>query len=463
MKRAHDTDFGMEAILDFPWEVLEYLSWLRQQPATRDAVGSYSFDAPKLRFGALETDVVVADPQLRLETDAGRLRLTSPRAPLGVSIEGLAPADRKAVLALLAQLDGERTLAEVRARRGGDGRVLGLLMSAAFGSLLFAPLSVMAAEQGISGVEITRFPASPYEISRPYWKNMAAVRARLGDLDAAVNDDEHFLRELCKLHVLALLGEDLQTYYQPASPISGGRAAPGRLMRTPTELIDTPDGCLFLSGPRVNAAPVGGVRYHEALYQTLGEPEAALHRRFVDDGGLDWGRLVRAKAVADPAFGDWFCPPRPLRAEHVAALRRSLSTALDGVAGSDRERCLNSLAEFHREFVRLHPFYCGNQCLAMNIVNRILGQLLGAGIPHLMLDHLALRLSAPAYVSVFRRCVAAYLDPQPSAAARYLRLASHRTRTFELLHKLQNATELEQAWAAIQADTDSARLLMLIE
>ena len=449
--------------MDFPWEVLEYLSWLRQQPSSRGATGSYLFDEPKVRFGVAEHDVIVADRELQVVTRGNELRLIGPRTPAGLALEGLSPGDQGAVRGLLGLFDGARTLAEVRLMARPETQRLDALLAQAFGNVLFAPLALVSAERTISGIEVTRFPGSPYEISRPYWTNMGAVRTRLDGLDAALDTDAQFLAQLRELHVIALMGEDLQSYYQPASPISSGRAAPGRLMTTATQIIDTAHGSLLVQGPRVNAATVGGARYHEALYRTLEEPEAGSPRHFIDSSGIDWGRLVHAMAPSDAAPEDWFCPPRPLRPEHVRSLRELLRAALDSAARSEHPTCLQALAGFHQNFIRLHPFHCGNQCLAMNIVNRILGQLLGAGIPHLMLDHLALRLSTPAYAKVFRRCVGIYVDPQPSPLARYLHLAASRTKSFELIRHLSAAASPAEADDFIQANPASARLLLLTD
>lgn len=449
------------AIIEFPWEVLDYLGWLRQQPARREATGSYLFDDPKLRFDVDDADVLITDTELDVRVEGDQLRLTSPRAPTGVVLEGLRPSQRNAVMHFLPFLDGQRCFAEARELAKVERSTTDALLARAFGAYIFAPLAVSAAEQAISGIEITRFPGSPYEIARPYWKNMGAVRARLGSFAAALHDDAPFLDQLRELHVVALMGNDLQTYYQPASPISSSRAAPGRLMRTETEVVDTASGCLILKGPRVNASLVGGARYHELLYLSLSEPEAASPRRFTGPGGVEWGRVVRGRAASDPTEQDWFCPPRPIQAAHVRVLREQLSAALTAALRSDRPACLLALASFHQSFVRLHPFHCGNQCLAMNIVNWVLVKWLGGGIPHLMLDHLALRLSAPAYATVFRRCVDAYVDSEPSAAGRYLRSASNRARAFACTSRLSAATSLPQARATLRDDPMAARLLML--
>lgn len=451
-------------IVDFPWEVLEYLTWLRQRASSHDVMGSYLFDEPKVRFSAKEADLLVAERDIQVQPSAEGLRLTAPRAVSGLLIEGLGEADGASVEALLRRFDGQLPLAAVR--RGLDpsqARVLDALLGAAFGKLIFAPLALLGAERAISGIEVTRFPGSPYEVERPYWTNMGAVRAASASLFDALDDDGCFARELRKLHVVLLMGADLQSYYQPASPISGGRAAPGRFMFTAPEVIDTPSGATFVAGPRVRAALVGGAHYHRLTCQTLGEAEPPLPRQFLDADGFDWGRLVQAQAASDATAATWFCPPRPIRAAHLTALRAALGAAALAARSADPRRVSVPLAAFHQQFVRLHPFHCGNQSLAMNLVNGVLQRALGAGMPHLFLDHLAFRLSAAAYARVFRRAVDAYVDHQPSVAARYLRLASNRTRTFALLRQLEAASTLEEASALVGADAATARLLLLTD
>jgi len=452
----------VDRIVDFPWEVLEYLTWVRQRAARRDSPRSYLFDTPEVRFTPTETDLLVAERDVVVQAGAEGLQLTAPRAASAVRVEALGERDGERAARVLALLDGQLPLAVVRAGLDADGvRVLDALLASVFGKLIFAPVALLAAERAISGIEVTRFPGSPYEIERAYWTNMGAVRARSEGLFAALDDDERFAHELRALHVVLLLGEDLQSYYLPASPISAGRAAPGRFMLTPSELIDSPSGAVFVAGPRVNAALDGGGLYHELCCQTLGEPAPPLPVRFRDAEGLDWGRLTRARAATDAADAAWFCPPRPLRPAHLRALRGSLAAADGAARSADPKSCLGSLALFHQQFVQLHPFHCGNQSLAMNLVNHVLSRAIGAGMPHLFLDHLAFRLSPAAYARVFRRAVDAYVDPTSNVATRYLRLASNRTRTFALLRQLETATSLEQAAALARADAASARLLLL--
>jgi hypothetical protein len=453
---------GLDRIVDFPWEILEYRSWLAQQPSPRDAGRSYLFDQPEVRFRPEPGDVLIAERDVSVAVERDGLALSAPRAQGVVSIGGFGGEERQAVVELLRELDGQRPLASVRAGLPGARVALfEALLGAAFGKLIFAPLALFAAERAISGIEITRFPGSPYEIGRSYWLNMGAVRARLGALLGALDDDDGFLRELRRLHVVALMGSDLSRFYQPASPISSLRAAPGRLLLAATEVVDTPQGCLIVAGARVAAAPLGGARYHELLLESLAEPSARAAPAAPAEEGLEWGRLVHARAPGEAADAPWFVPPRPLQRAHLRALRQALAAADHAARAADRERTFAALASFHRLFVRLHPFHCGNQSLAMNIVNGVALSGLGATMPHLMLDHLAFRLGPGAYARLFERAARVYADSQANAASRYQRLASNRTRTFALLEKLDAEPSMDGVRALLRADSAGAELLLL--
>ena len=452
---------SLDRIVDFPWEVLEYRAWLVQQPNSRDGSRSYLFDQPQVRFRPEPGDLLISEREVHVTAERDGLALSTPRASGTVLVPGFGAAQREPALALLRELDGQRPLAAVRAGLPADRSTLfDTLLEAAFGKLIFAPVALFAAERSISGVEVTRFPGSPYEIGRSYWLNMGAVRARLGALLGALDDDDRFLRELRRQHVIALMGADLSRFYQPASPISSSRAAPGRLLLAATEVVDTPQGCLIMAGVRVAAALVGGARYHELLAESLADVGPSGPGPVRVTGAVDPGRLLHGRAPGEAADAPWFVPTRPLSRAHLRAMREALAEAERAARAADRHAAIAALATFHWLFVRLHPFHCGNQSLAMNIVNGV-AQALGATLPHLMLDHLAFRLGPDAYARLFARAVSVYADPTANVATRYQRLASNRTRTFALLEKLDHEPSMDAARALLRADPTGAELLLL--
>lgn len=436
-------------------EIQEYERWSRLASAPGVAQ-DYLFEQPAVRFEPRTDDVLLADPTLRAEDRDQLTVLVSARASATLPLPGVpVPSAQR----LLASCDGRLTLGELRARHVTEQRELDILLQHGFGKVLFAPLALSALERALSGVEITRFPGSPYEIGRTYWSNMAAVRRALLDLEPELVSRERFVARLQELHVLALMGPELTSFYRPRSPISERRATPGQLMQTPPRWVGTLERATFVSGPRVNAALIGGSHYHELLYASLGEPEASSTRAHVDADGLGWGQVLHGRAENDAELQDWFCPPRPFADAHFDTLRAALVRACS--AGERRAELLAALAHLHQSFIRLHPFHCGNQCLVMNIVNWLLRRTLGAALPHLMLDHLALRLSSSAYVRVFARAVEAYAEPGADPAQRYFALSHKRARAFALLGDISACTTIDDARRCRAAAGDDGRLLLL--
>jgi hypothetical protein len=97
---------------------------------------------------------------------------------------------------------------------------------------------------------------------------------------------------------------------------------------------------------------------------------------------------------------------------------------------------VGAAARFHWAWVRLHPFHCANQSLAMNLAGAALREALGAGIPHLILDHFALRLGVEAYGRLFARAVAAYAIAEGSPGERLARLVERKQRSFAVIERL---------------------------
>jgi hypothetical protein len=272
----------LDAVLEFPWEVLAYQEWLQGLARGATPAGDYLFGEAKRRFDPAEDDVLVCAEDLRVEEGRGGVRLVSAR--LGADLP-LTEVARGAARAAVAAIDGRRPLAALRELEGVPPRDLAALLEVGFGTVIFAPAAVAALDAEVPGVEIVRHPGSPYEIDRAYWRNMGDVRraleqdeATLADPALAASEPERGLRVLRRANVLALMGGDLASFYRPASPIAARGAQPGALLRSAPVLVETPVGTRFVSGPRVHAAFVGGEAYHRALYPVVGDPEAAQER-----------------------------------------------------------------------------------------------------------------------------------------------------------------------------------------
>lgn len=420
-----------------------------------DAPDSYLFDDERPRFEADDDDVLAAAPDVELSFSESGLRVRSAGAKADFEVPGVDVATAKRAV---SAIDGKKTLGEIVRIAGEKARPL---LRAGQGVVFFTPAAIEALERALSGTEIVRFPGSPYEITRSYWQNMVAVRAACSRLDAALASTETFREFLIELNVLALTGADGKTLYTPPSPITRRGLAPGSLLTRASETRETPQGTLFVAGPRVNVKLLGGETYHRLLYERAGDPDALAPAREITLGGLDWGRVVRARAESDPDFGDWFCPSRPLSDAHFEALRAALAEALAAADAGEEERAVRACARFHWRFVRLHPFQCANQSPAMNVVNFVLGRALGLGIPHLILDQLALRLTERAYEQVFDTAVQAYLVGG-GPITRYRELRARKLRAFALVQALGAAPSIERARAIAAEAGEEARLALIV-
>jgi hypothetical protein len=177
------------------------------------------------------------------------------------------------------------------------------------------------------------------------------------------------------------------------------------------------------------------------------------------------GRVVLGRAEGETSDRTWFCPPRPILVEHVESLFSSLSLALASGGDSDPVHA----ADFHQKFVRLHPFRAANQSLAMNIVNDLLTQtapvsragLSTVGMPHLTLDHLALRLAPDAYRRVFSLATWEWTTPYESGAERLRFYADRKRRAFSLIKRLASVRDASEARAMAQKEPRDARAALL--
>jgi len=412
-----------------------------------------------VRFELRDGDVLVSPGDLLVGPAPCGALISSSSANARVDVCGIEVSEAEAIA---RAIDGRRSLREVRAASNVSDAAWTVFVARCFGVAVFAPSAIAFLEARVPVSEIVRFPGSPYEVVRTYWENMGAVRERLEASAGASGDWARFLSLLRELHALSLVGEDGRSFYRPASPIvAKNAAAPGELLLEPSLTEETPRGTRFVSGPRVNATLIGGEHYHTLLSERVSDPGALDAARSIEWAGLEWGRIVTARADADEAAAPWFCPPRPLEPEHFGALARSFSLALQAVARGDRDGALSNAAAVHWAFVRLHPFRFANQCIAMSLVNHVLRRSHGSGIPHLVLDHLALRLTGAAYERAFRRAAQAWMLEEPSALRRLVELISRKRRAFALLEVLRATRSLEEARSAIERHPGDAALLCL--
>lgn len=429
-----------------------YQRFLKATPP-RDPNDSYLFSEPRARFRPELDDVLFAPGLDVTETETGiELRLASGAS---LAIPGMTEELAAPVLSLL---DGTRTLREIERALPSHKRVIDGLLAVGFGSVIFAPIAVSELERDLSGVELVRFPGSPYELVRNYWRNMIAVRREVERaLEAPPATPEALVELFRELHVLTLMGPSRRSFYEPASPSARKGLAPGELWEAATETCSTPEGTIFVAGPRVNASFVGGRAYHALVYEAAQDLEALADERELFEDGLHWGRIVHGRAADETESKSFFCPPRPLLPEHWARLHESLLEALECAKASDRRGALGALARFHQRFVRLHPFKAANQSLAMNLVGAVLRRSHGAGMPHHLLDHFALRLSEAAYTRVFATAAEVGIVTY-NAAERWRLLADRKRRAFDFVSRLERDADPQ---SALRADPEAARFALI--
>jgi hypothetical protein len=431
--------------------------WAAERAGTQ---GDPYYSERLARFEPRVDDVLATAGDVTVSAAPCGVAVSSERARARFEVCGIGVREASAAL---EAIDGARTLAEARAAVAIDDESWRLFIESAFGTAVLAPLAVMFLERRVSGSEIVRYAGSPYEIVRSYWANMGDIAERVSDLRENPPTSE-FIRQLRELNALALVGAAGTSFYLPASPVAGKRSVePGELWTAAAVVEPRESGPFrFVSGPRVNASLIGGAHYHALIAHALGDPEAAKPSRdFVDPSGLRWGRIVVARADHDDEARAWFCPPRPIDVAHFDALRAAFSDALGAAAGHDAEATLRSLALFHQRFVRLHPFRAANQCVAMSLVNHVLRRSHGAGIPHLVLDHLALRFSSDAYARAFASAVDGWLIAGKSPVERYMELIARKERCFAFLRELGNATDLDGARSLVAARSGDAQLALV--
>ena len=417
----------------------------------------YLFDAPRCRFWPEPGDELVLAPGA---TALGRGTETGVAIQLGgaqLPLRGINFATLQRALSLLPCSYAKLAL--------GVGPEAQTLIAQTFSKVLFAPSAVAELELRQRASEIVRFPGSPYEVVRSYWRNIAAIGDRLEQLRAPPDDSQAFRALLLELHRTLLLGaaapSSAQSFYLPASSLARKRVTPGVFYETETGVERRGSEVVLTRGARVSVPLLGGESYWQLLAESVSDEGALASDRAVQLNGLELGRLVQGRAAEEPQSRPWFLPPRPLLPGHFDALLHELRAAWRASADRDLPRLLRSVAGFHYRWVRMHPLPSANQSLSMSFVNLLLRRRLGVGVPHLLLDQLALRFQAPAYAALFGRAVNAWCAPWPTATDRLRNLLRMRSELNEFVSKLGGASSLIEARGLLIDEPEGARLALL--
>jgi hypothetical protein len=222
---------------------------------------------------------------------------------------------------------------------------------------------------------------------------------------------------------------------------------------------------VITSGARVSVPLLGGAFYWQLLAESVSDEAALSDQRKLELAGLDWGQVVLGRATDEVQSKPWFLPPRPLSDRHFETLLGDLRAAWEARRRGDVASALTALSAFHFGFVRAHPLPSGNQSLSMSFVNSLVRPLLGIGIPHLLLDQLALRFDRAPYGRIFARAARVWTAPWPSATERLRSLLRMRGELNAFVTRLSQATSLIDARALLLSDDEpqGANLALLVE
>jgi hypothetical protein len=446
---------------ELPYDLLAYEQWLRErgQSPSRE---SYLFLEPRVRFSPEPDDRLCLVKGATARREGKRVSITHNATGAKVFVEGL---ELSLVERILSAIDGTHSLLAAQLTAQASSHEFDTFLRATFGTFVLCPNTMSAFESQVSASTLVRFPGSPYEVDRGYWSNMIDVRHDWESTGNALNHVHEFAQFLKRLHVVSLIGRSGRSFYRPSSPIvskSGARA--GVFYDVPTKTLQELGMTLFIDGPRVSAPFVGGQRYHELLARSLQDPGALLQDREIrDENGVSWGKVTVGQARHDSAKEAWFIPPRPILPIHLDTLYALYKSTLHSERVEPNER-LRSIARFHYFFVRLHPFACANQSLSMNLVNGLLERADHTGLPHLILDQLALRLSPEAYTHVFERVTRAWSTrPCTTPEERLARLLARRKEMDILVGAIAQAKDLDEAKQRVHDAPNAARSALLTD
>jgi hypothetical protein len=434
--------------------IAAYRAFVAAEAAARRDDG-YLFDEPRCRFALEPGDELVLAPGASLRSDGNQTFVQLPGGARQL-ISGF-PAEK--LRAALAKLPCSYSALSLEL-----GPLAKSFIEQTFSKVVFAPHAIAELELEQPSLELVRFPGSPYEVVRSYWRNSIAVRHHLED--RGVPRDAAELRQLLlDLHRTLLLGDDRggarSSFYLPASVLGRKRPEPGTFYDTPTELERRGAQTILTGGARVSVPLLGGALYWQLLAESVNDEGALAAERELTLDGVPLGQVVTARSEDESVARPWYLPPRPLGAAHFDGLLHTLEQAHAAQRAHEPGAAIQALARFHYRFVRVHPLPSANQSLSMSFVNVVLRRLFGVGMPHLLLDQMALRFEAHAYQSLFARAVRAWVAPWPSPAERLRHLMHQREELNGFVREMAKNASLVEARAFMVQRPSGAELSLL--
>jgi hypothetical protein len=409
-------------------KLARYLRWQSSSEQRRTRLEP-RFAKGKLPFQLRDDDIPVAAGGFLVEPVEDGLVV---RSPLGkVTLSDISKARFEHVL---SRIDGVRTVAQIAEGCGEPMAARSGILEPCLGVAFVLPHAVEQLEGRIGGPEISRVPRSPYSIDRDYWSNMADVRDELPAVVASADEPDAFSAGLRALHRIAVMGRDADRFYKPSSLISDSRVEPG-----------------FLRNGPVGVDISGMSLQHLLLYERSHGRELWNRPTLEGEPQAFWGRLqidgharFRAPDVT-PEHLVQIAEPL-IRWSQPAVNGQRVGTAL--------------VARFHWRFTRVHPFWCVNHSIAMNIVNFLLKQATGRILLHLDLDCFAMALPEEDYVPLFERAFRAH--SAPSGTRDYEALARLQDRFESLASRASFSPESEASLQEVLKDAATLELLYII-
>lgn len=336
-------------------------------------------------------DMPVTIPGHRIQQSGPDLLIVSAPDGQSVAIRGLS-AD--ALSSALSLLNGQASVRELSSTAPPNWPLPAwcAVLQALLGKAVDVPEAFSALAAIVDHREIVRFPEQPrYAILRSYWQNAAAVRRHLPDFYRSLDDGGMFRAALARLHALATLGADGNSFYGGYGLIP---TVPGgyREIAVQTAIPETLTRTLDHWSSSLQSGQINR------------DAETATPQGQVMNAVRAGGTIVEHTAVGATLFS--------LLDEARAALRTARAARADG----RMTETLHDLAVFHQIFVNAHPFANINHSIAMNIVN---DHLRGAGfgaVPHLFLDYLAQRLPPHRFAVAFAATARLHALPENNSS-----------------------------------------------